>query len=66
MHRLFARLAHDPAIVPGALIVVRHEYQAAEAPDLSPLVEVDRRDVGKMTFRFATPRVPKEPEWPAS
>ena len=49
---LFRTLAHSPLIDPDALIVVRHEAQDATSPDLAPLVEQERRDVGNMTSRF--------------
>src|SRR5690606_13109680 len=46
---LLRRLATSPLIAPDALIVVRHELQPAGGPALSPLIEIDRRDVGTMT-----------------
>ena len=49
---LLARLAYEPVIAKDALIVVRHAIQGATSPDLSPLVEYERRDVGTMTLRF--------------
>jgi 16S rRNA (guanine966-N2)-methyltransferase len=52
LRELFRTLAHDSVIAPDALIVVRHEAQGATSPDLAPLVERERRDVGNMTFRF--------------
>lgn len=53
IRRLLERLASDPAISPTALIVVRHGRRPASAgPDLSPLIERERRDVGTMTFRL--------------
>lgn len=52
MRELLARLAYDAMIDKNALIVVRHETQPAAGPDLSPLVEYERRDVGTMTLRF--------------
>ncbi len=53
IRRLLERLACDPAISPTALIVVRHGRRPASAgPDLSPLIERERRDVGTMTFRL--------------
>lgn len=55
---LLRRLATSALISPSALIVVRHELQPAGGPDLSPLVEIDRRDVGTMTFRFLMPTTP--------
>ena len=53
---LLRRLATEPVIGDDAMIVVRHERRREGGADLSPLVEVDRRDVGKMTFRFCRPR----------
>ena len=50
VHELCARLASTPVIAPTAIIVVRHSQD--DSPDLSPLVEHERRDVGSMTFRF--------------
>ena len=52
MRELIGKLAYDPAIARDAMIVVRHAIQAATSPDLSPLVENERRDVGSMTLRF--------------
>lgn len=52
LRELFRQLARDPLIAADALIVVRHESQGATSPDLSPLFEQERRDVGNMTFRF--------------
>jgi 16S rRNA (guanine(966)-N(2))-methyltransferase RsmD len=52
MRDLLARLAYEPVIAKNALILVRHATQGATSPDLSPLVEHERRDVGTMTFRF--------------
>lgn len=50
---LLKRLDSDPAISPIALIVVRHERTEPGAePDLAPLVEAERREVGTMTIRF--------------
>lgn len=49
---LLARLAYEPVIARDALIVVRHGVQGQAEPDLSPLVEYERRDVGTMLFRF--------------
>lgn len=49
---LLQRLATHPAIAESALIVVRHGLERSGGPDLSPLVERERRDVGTMTFRF--------------
>lgn len=53
--RLLTRLAREAAIAPDALIVVRHELRSASVPNLSPLIEIGRRDVGTMTFRFCEP-----------
>jgi 16S rRNA (guanine966-N2)-methyltransferase len=52
---LARNLSTDPAIAPDALIVVRHAEQKGAEPDLSPLIEIDRRNVGKMTLRFMRP-----------
>jgi 16S rRNA (guanine966-N2)-methyltransferase len=52
IRNLLRRLATSSLIAPSALIVTRHEAQPSGGPDLSPLVEVDRRDVGTMTLRF--------------
>lgn len=52
---LLQRLATEEVIAPSALIVVRQPQQADGGPDLSPLAELERRDVGKMTLRFMTP-----------
>lgn len=49
---LLHRLAHEPLISPDALILVRHESQGDMSPDLSPLLEQERRVVGNMMFRF--------------
>ena len=49
---LLAKLASSPVISPSALIVVRHDARGGQAPDLSPLVELDSREVGKMCLRF--------------
>jgi 16S rRNA (guanine966-N2)-methyltransferase len=49
---VFGRLAYDPGIAANALIVVRHAAQGGTDPDLSPLVEHERREVGKMILRF--------------
>ncbi len=54
LRNLLRRLATSPVIAPSALIVTRHEFQPSGGPDLSPLIEVDRRDVGTMTLRFLT------------
>jgi len=52
---ILRRLATSPVIAADAWIVVRHEIQASGGPDLSPLVERERRDVGTMTLRFLSP-----------
>jgi 16S rRNA (guanine966-N2)-methyltransferase len=49
---ILRRLATSPVIAPNAWIVTRHEIQPSGGPDLSPLVEIDHRDVGTMTLRF--------------
>jgi len=49
---LFARLANAAQIAPSALIVVRHERSHREDPDLAPLVQVHRREVGSMVLRL--------------
>ncbi|GMV98019.1 MAG: methyltransferase [Phycisphaerae bacterium] len=49
---LLRRLAGSPLVASDALIVVRHELQDSGGPDLAPLFDVERRDVGTMTFRF--------------
>jgi len=49
--KLLDRLASSAIIAPSALIVVRHEAKR-KAPDLSPLIERTRRDVGHMTLRI--------------
>lgn len=54
LREFFRRLAHESLIAQDALIVVRHEVQGKIGPDLSPLLEVERKDVGNMTFRFMT------------
>lgn len=51
IRQLLDRLARSPAISASALIVVRHAA-ARVSPDLSPLIEQTRRDVGHMTLRF--------------
>lgn len=51
MQQLMRRLATSEVIADDALIIIRHPLLRAP-PDLSPLVEEDRRDVGKMTLRF--------------
>jgi 16S rRNA (guanine966-N2)-methyltransferase len=55
MGNTLRRLATSPVIAPTAWIVARHELQPSGGPDLSPLVELERRDVGTMTFRFLSP-----------
>ncbi len=56
IRKLLTRLSTHPAIAPSAYIVVRHERRPAGAePDLSPLIERERRDVGNMTFRIMSP-----------
>jgi 16S rRNA (guanine966-N2)-methyltransferase len=55
IRELARTLSTDPVIAPTALIVVRHAQQRRHEPDLSPLLQIDRRDVGKMTLRFMTP-----------
>jgi 16S rRNA (guanine966-N2)-methyltransferase len=52
---LIQMLATDPVISDDAFIVVRHAEDPQGGPDLAPLVELERRDVGSMTFRFMTP-----------
>lgn len=52
IQQFFRRLAHEPLIALDAMIVVRHELQKQTPPDLAPLIEEERRDVGNMTFRF--------------
>ncbi len=60
LKKLWERLGSDPVIGDDALIVVRHErekgtgavYQKRLPSPFPPLAEVDRRDVGTMTFRF--------------
>ncbi len=54
MRTLLDRLPTEPTIDPDALIVIRHAFRPAELPDLSPLCEYRRRDVGTMTLRFMT------------
>jgi 16S rRNA (guanine966-N2)-methyltransferase len=58
IQQLLRRLASDPVIAPRAVLVTRHEVQPGGGPDLAPLVEVDRRDVGTMTLRFLTFQLP--------
>jgi len=45
-------IARDRLVAPEAIIVVRHAVQHDGGPDLSPLIEQQRRDVGGMTLRF--------------
>jgi len=52
IRQLLGRLATETVTAGSAMIVVRHPFQPAALPDLSPLIEVDRRDVGKCTLRF--------------
>jgi 16S rRNA (guanine966-N2)-methyltransferase len=52
---LLERISSDPVIARDALIVVRHGEKGPD-PDLSPLVEVERRVVGTMVLRFVTPQ----------
>jgi 16S rRNA (guanine966-N2)-methyltransferase len=52
---ILRRLVTSPVIARDAWIVTRHELQPSGGPDLSPLVELERRDVGTMTFRFLSP-----------
>ncbi len=51
---LLERISADRVIAPDALTIVRHSHQADGGPDLSPLLGLERRDVGAMTFRFMT------------
>jgi len=54
---LIQKLAAEPVIADDAVIVFRHAQNPLGGPDLTPLVEIERRDVGSMTFRFmSTPR----------
>lgn len=57
MGSVLRRLATLPVIAPTAWIVTRHELQPSGGPDLGPLVELERRDVGTMTFRFLSPGI---------
>ncbi len=53
VRQLLTWLAEDPMIAPGAFIVVRHPApQHGAMVDLSPLVEDESREVGKMILRF--------------
>src|SRR5262249_26847941 len=50
---LLRRLADHPAISQDAILVTRHEKRdPGGEPDLAPLVEDTRRDVGNMTLRL--------------
>jgi 16S rRNA (guanine966-N2)-methyltransferase len=51
---LLQRLGGSTVIAPDALIIVRHAHSPIGGPSLAPLVELERRDVGSMTFRFLT------------
>jgi len=53
---LLNRLAAEPVIADDALVVVRHGVRADGGVELAPLIEVERRDVGKMTLRFLAVR----------
>ena len=55
LRTLLERLATDTAVAADAPIVIRHARQPGGEPDLSPLIELERRDVGTMTFRFMSP-----------
>ena len=66
MGKILRRLATSPVIAPKAWIVVRHELQTSGGPDLGPLFELERRDVGTMTFRFMAPVAPPTPSEPGS
>lgn len=62
LRTLLKRLATDGTIAADALIVVRHPIQSQEPPDLAPLIDLEQRDVGTMTFRFmARPPGSQEP-----
>jgi 16S rRNA (guanine966-N2)-methyltransferase len=62
IRNLLQLLATSPAVAPSAVIVVRHESFGSTGPDLSPLVELDSRTIGKMTLRFmARPDAPPIP-----
>lgn len=54
MRSLLDRLPVELTINSEALIVIRHAYRPADIPDLAPLCEYRRRDVGTMTLRFMT------------
>jgi 16S rRNA (guanine966-N2)-methyltransferase len=49
------RLNSDPLIDPQALVVVRHGLQGGAEPDLHPLIEYRRRDMGTMALRIMRP-----------
>ena len=49
---LLEKLASSSTVSRSAIIVVRHESSGGPTPDLSPLVELDAREVGKMWLRF--------------
>lgn len=49
---LIQRLASDPCIAEDVIVVARHAQNPLGGPNLAPLVELERRDVGSMTFRF--------------
>lgn len=51
LQRLFHRLAVSEAIADDACLVIRHEHQR-QPPDLTPLIEDTRREVGTMTLRL--------------
>ncbi len=58
---LLQKLASSSVVSPSAIIVVRHEAAGGPRPDLSPLVEIDAREVGKMWLRFmARPDAPRD------
>jgi len=45
-------IATSEVIAPPAIIVIRHDARGRVNPDLSPLLDLDNRDVGKMALRF--------------
>lgn len=58
---LLQTLASSSAVSPSAIIVVRHEAAGGPRPDLSPLIEIDAREVGKMWLRFMVrPDAPRD------
>lgn len=61
---LLLRIATSEVIAPPAIIVIRHDARGQVSPDLSPLIDFENREVGKMVIRFlARPDVsPREPE----